>query len=268
MEITFLGISGMLDKGFSSNILLDLGISGSLLIDCGYDILESLEANNRSVEKIDNIYISHLHGDHCGGLERVAFYKYFLQDKKKTTLFIHESLVDDLWSMLRPSLQYKSEGVHTMDDYFDIRSIKNDKSFMIGQHNFRLIKNKHVDSDTKSMFSYGLVHDRSMSYEYQNKNESPEIKKIYYSTDTMNILVSKKWPEHIKEDVLSCDLFFHECSFIETPVHAFYDDLKKLSEDIRKKMYLYHYSLISGISVSSVSKYFAGLIKSGEVIRI
>ena len=78
MKLTFLGVSGFLSDGFNSNMLLDIG-DRTFLLDCGMDIKFSLKASNRKVEEIDDIYISHLHGDHINGLEWIAFYSYFMQ---------------------------------------------------------------------------------------------------------------------------------------------------------------------------------------------
>lgn len=55
-----------------------------LLIDAGTDIRFSLRRRDYSYKDIDAIYLSHLHSDHIGGLEYLAFASYFdptIEDK-------------------------------------------------------------------------------------------------------------------------------------------------------------------------------------------
>ena len=58
---------------YQSNILLIHEQGDRLLIDCGSDIRFSLHAAGFSYLDITDIYVSHLHSDHAGGLEYMAF---------------------------------------------------------------------------------------------------------------------------------------------------------------------------------------------------
>jgi ribonuclease BN (tRNA processing enzyme) len=82
MELVALGTgSAFTLKNFQSNYLLKG--EKNLLIDCGGDIRFSLKEQNMSYKDIDAVYISHLHADHQGGLEYLAFCSYFDPSKKK-----------------------------------------------------------------------------------------------------------------------------------------------------------------------------------------
>lgn len=266
MKITFLGVSSLLGGGYSSNILLDLGISGTLLIDCGFDIKYSLKNSKRTVEDVKNIYISHLHGDHCLGLEYIGFYNKFILNRK-ISLYIHESYVNDLWEMLKPSMGKLDDGEKNLSDYFYVRPLENYNSFMVGQHTFKIVKNKHISFDGKyNIFSYGLLWSRRGSYELDK--ESPDIENIYISTDTINPLLCKKWPEDILNRVSTCDLFFHEVDFDGNANHSPYDDLKALPDYIKSKIWLYHYSIDKDIYFNKVKEDgFAGLVKEGQIFE-
>lgn len=265
MKITFLGTSSLLGDGYSSNILLDLGISGSLLVDCGFDIKHSLKKAGRRVEDINNIYISHLHSDHVGGLEYIGFYNYFIL-KRRITVYIHESYLDDLWNILKPSMQKVDNGIKNISDYFDIRPLKNYNYFMVGQYIFGMIKNKHIANDNGSVFSYGLVMDRSYSYEFNKERQ--DIKKIYISTDTVNTLVSERWPENIIEKVNSCDLIFHEVDFNDnSSCHSSYKKLCNLPNDIKGKMWLYHYESKIQSEEKVKENGFAGIVEQGQIFN-
>lgn len=47
-----------------------------MLFDCGNRIPMALYNAKIPVTKIDDIYISHPHGDHIGGLEEIAFERF------------------------------------------------------------------------------------------------------------------------------------------------------------------------------------------------
>lgn len=101
MKITFLGSgSAFTMSNFQSNILIE-NDKEKLLFDCGGDIRWSLKENGLSAFDIDGIYLSHLHADHIGGLEYIAFLTYFaktLKGFKKPKLYGHTQLITDLWN--------------------------------------------------------------------------------------------------------------------------------------------------------------------------
>lgn len=71
LKMTFLGSGSAFTVGpdnYHSNVLLEIG-KDSLLIDAGSDLRHSLREQNRGYLDIKNVYITHLHGDHTGGLE-------------------------------------------------------------------------------------------------------------------------------------------------------------------------------------------------------
>jgi len=77
MKITFLGVgSAFSKKNASSNLLVESG-DIRLLVDCGHSapasIAEYGEEYGFGLRDITHIFITHLHADHIGGLEEVAF---------------------------------------------------------------------------------------------------------------------------------------------------------------------------------------------------
>ena len=261
MQITFLGVSSYLSDGFSSNVILDGDFGDTLLIDCGDDISLSLKAAGREVDEIDAVYISHLHGDHCGGLEWLGYYSFFMT-KKRIQLFIHESLVSDLWNMLRPAMDtLPGQETLTLDDYFDVYALSetiDGRWFCFDQKYFYLKKNMHIKSKTRTMYSYGLfVKDEVRSF-------------FYISTDTS---YDHPYKAGLNFDILEKqkNLLFQDCDVMNlSGAHVNYDDLKKLHPDIKNKMWLYHYTDLSkyggkyGAMPDAVADGFAGFIKQGQ----
>ena len=69
MRLIFLGTgSAFTLENYQSNMLVEAQ-EGLLLIDCGGDARHSLARRGWTALDITDIYISHLHADHIGGLE-------------------------------------------------------------------------------------------------------------------------------------------------------------------------------------------------------
>lgn len=244
MKLTFLGVSGLLDDGFSSNMLLDIG-DNTLLIDCGLDIKHSLAASNRKVEEIDAIYISHLHSDHMGGLEYFAYYSKFISSKK-IKLYIHESQVFKLWSMLAPSLciMNNKHSFFSLDDYFDVYSIY--KQFHWNMYTFELEKLNHIENGIENMYSYGISCVGSLYPQF------------YISTDTKECKAG--FGKYI----------FHDCDVMNLGgAHANYEDLvKDIHPNFKKDMWLYHYHDLGDAMPNAKADGFAGFVKQGQIFEI
>ena len=76
MKVTVLG-TGAAFSLLNGNVSYLLEEDGRrLLLDAGRPIPEMLKENNIDIKTIDDIYISHLHSDHIGGLEFIALSRY------------------------------------------------------------------------------------------------------------------------------------------------------------------------------------------------
>jgi len=72
------------------------------LVDCGEGTQMQLRKNKISFAKINNIFISHLHGDHCFGLIGLISTFSLLARKKDLNIFAHK----DLKKLLMPQINY------------------------------------------------------------------------------------------------------------------------------------------------------------------
>lgn len=94
-----------------------------ILLDAGATVPTALYNQGLGFEAIDSVLITHLHGDHCYGLERMAYECRFIH-KKKPGLLIPNLLIEGLWQVLEPSLGLVGEGTSALSDYFDIYPIE------------------------------------------------------------------------------------------------------------------------------------------------
>lgn len=249
MKLIFLGTGSAFtvgDGNYQSNMLLQSPSGRNLLIDCGGDVRLSLYEKGFNFKDIHDVYISHLHADHIGGLEWLAFTsKFILEPSRKPCLHIHQILVDDIWNRsLRGGLNSLKDEKATLSSYFDVKPIA-DNSFQWEGIDFQLISTVHFESDNELLPTYGLF--------FKIHNVS-----IYLTIDTQFT------PERLMPYYTKADIIFHDCetSNKKTHCHAPYNQLSSLAPEIKKKMWLYDYN--SGALPDAEKDGFKGFIKKGQ----
>jgi ribonuclease BN (tRNA processing enzyme) len=232
------GHSEALDN-FNNNALIQ-NSQGNMLIDCGHTIKHALHAQSLSIKDIDSIFITHVHGDHVFGLERVAYESIF-KYKKKIRLIFHESIYDELWTnTLMGSLGKIGEGNRSLDDYFELVILKSFYFQELGI-DFELIPVEH----TPNKATFGLyVKDR-----------------FFYSSDTKAI------PETIKK--LNFDVCFHDATLQDwNPVHATLSSLiESYPLNLRKKIFLMSYEDNWSSFDKIVAKEFKGFAHQSQRVN-
>ncbi|MDM8550485.1 MBL fold metallo-hydrolase [Desulfobacterales bacterium HSG2] len=233
MKIKFIGVGSAFTTAeyYQSNMLITARNGKELLVDCGSDIRFSLNEGSHSGEaelEIDAIYISHLHSDHIGGMEWMAFRTYFSPNQQKPKLFMEENTMHVMWNCSLKGGLGRIEGKHMhLTDYFDCRPASDSGAFQWENIRFTLIKMPHILTGYKNFYSYGLLIK-----EVGDKGPT-----VFITTDTQ-----------FRRDLIGkiakkASVIFHDCetSPFKSVVHAHYDDLCTLPAALRQKIWLYHY---------------------------
>lgn len=253
MKLLFIGSGSAFvtrEYNYQSNILFITPDNKKLLVDCGSDARHALHDLNLSYRDIDNVYISHLHADHIGGMEWLAFNRLFDVCCKKPNLYIHKSMSRLIWDCaLSGGLRSLQGEKNELKTFFTLKALGN--SFKWEKTSFKLIKTIHTYNDNKLNPSYGLFFEI-------NK------KKIFLSTDTTF------QPQLYKKYYLSADLIFHDCELHNKTacVHTPYSELLSLEPSIRKKIWLYHYSNDSDNLPDAVKDGFRGFVRRGQLFDL
>lgn len=203
-------------KYYNTNSLWRTG-SFTLMIDCGITAPRALYEANISINDLDAVLITHLHGDHVGGLEEIAFQSKFKWNRKPL-LYVPEKLVEPLWEhSLKGGFDDASKP--TLHDFFQVRTMKEREPVRIAEGlEVEIMQTDHVPGKD----SYSLIINRN----------------IFFSAD---IKFDPQLLEHMHAK-RQCRLFFHDCQ-LHGPgaVHTTLDELLTLPSDIQEKIYLMHY---------------------------
>lgn len=251
MKLTFIGTGSAFTVGdacenYQSNMVLEADSHKKMLIDCGSDARFALYEQGVSSHELQDIYISHLHADHIGGLEWFAFTsKHNPNGSFKSTLHLSYDLVEDLWNRaLSAGLNPSQDPAVSISTFFDLDVIS-DRTFKWEGITFHLFPTLHIASGSWRMPSYGLW------FKGNQKN-------VLITTDTQFDLDSLEKLYH------QADIIFQDCETApsKSGVHAHYSELKLLSPEIKSKMWLYHYQ--PGLLPNAKSDGFKGFVRKGQ----
>jgi ribonuclease BN (tRNA processing enzyme) len=189
------------------------------------------------IETIDDILITHVHGDHMNGLEGFAFWKHFVE-KKRVNLWTSPDARAVIWDqrLIAPMEQLfdgKSFHKKKFEDYFAYSALEWDQATQIGP--FRVTTRRTIHH----------IPTSALLIEWAGG-------KLGYSADTAFDPGLIKFFE-------TADLIIHETNY--GPAHTAYADLAALPEDLRKKMRLIHYPDTLDLSNPTITPLAEGKIE-------
>ena len=259
MKFKFIGCGSAFStqEYYQSNIILEANSGKKMLIDCGTDARFSTQEAGVSIDEIDAVYISHLHADHVGGMEWLAYCTYFNPQLQRPKLYCVDTLMSEMWEQtLRGGLESIQGKMVTLTEFFDCKPVAINDSFIWEGIKFTPVQSVHIMAGMKIKHSYGLLIDDGN-------------KVVFFTSDTQFC------PNQIQDFYNKAELIFQDCETypFKSGVHAHYDDLKTLSDDTKEKMWLYHYNPVhpqfdNADSEDSYLDGFAGYITKGQEFNI
>lgn len=196
-----------------------LAPSGPVLVDAPDGLLRAMEAASRSSGRaldpmrVDDILLTHLHGDHANGLEAFGFLRWVERQRSGGTpprLHTHAAAAARLWERLAPAMD--QGGRATLADYFDVRLLPEGGAADVAGLSVRHRMGIHPVPSCGFLVSDGA-------------------RTLGWSGDTA-------WdPGHV-EWLSAADFLVHETS--DGPTHTPVERLNALPEGLRARMALIH----------------------------
>ena len=226
MSMTFipLGVGDAFSALYYSSCLALEADGHWLLIDCPHPIRKMLREASSATELLDidifdAVVLTHLHADHCSGLEGFAFASLFAL-QRKTKLAVHPQIAADLWphhlaagmgAVLDPQTGDRTE--RDLKDFFEIQALSRSGQTRVGPFTIECHLTRHHLPTTALRIRAGH-------------------RCLGYSADTAFDPQLIRW-------LSEADLIIHETNY--GPGHTPYAKLRELPGELRAKMRLIHY---------------------------
>ena len=219
MEFVVLGTGDAFSATRHGSSAVVLAPGGHVLIDAPDAVLGAMRHASASSGvaigpgTVDDILLTHLHGDHVNGLEAIGFWRWVehrRSGRPLPRLHTPEQVADRLWERLAPAMD--QGGQSTLADYFDLRILPHIHATEVAGLQVRHRMTMHSVPCCGFMLSDGR-------------------RTLGWSGDTAFD------PDHVRW-LSTADLVVHETSesSIHTPIHA----LNALPAELRRRMRLVH----------------------------
>jgi ribonuclease BN (tRNA processing enzyme) len=217
LKLQMLGTGSAFAKAFNNNNALLTVHGKTLLVDCGITAPKALFELGYTFNDLDAILLTHIHADHVGGLEELAFQMKYIYGRKPV-LYVADTIVQPLWeNTLKGGLQQVE--TETLIDFFEVHPLSaNDVHELLPGIHVQLIPTLHIPNKP----SYSLLFNDFFFYSGD----------MTFDSDLLISLVNDR----------GVSIIFHDCQ-LHPPgvVHACLSQLLTLPASIQERLYLMHY---------------------------
>ena len=207
---------------------LALGVDEEwLLIDCPHPLRKMLHEGSRAagipldLDRISAVAVSHLHADHCCGLEDLGFYSVIALGRR-ARLLMHPDVSSRVWTgLLAAGMEFSQRDPATppdqqkLDDFFELTHLDERAPISVGPFSIECRRTVHGVPTTALRIRAGG-------------------RMFGFSADTAYDPTLIHWLE-------PCDLIVHEATTAGHPgIHTPYEKLAELPAELRARMRLTH----------------------------
>jgi ribonuclease BN (tRNA processing enzyme) len=248
MRVLILGVGDAFTRlHYGSSAVIE-GPGGYVLLDCPDLIHRALfEATSRAgwsldASGIDDILLTHLHGDHCNGLESFGFSRRLVNPDAAASPGIHPRIHTSrdaarrLWERLAPAMDAATTASpRNLDDFYEVRELEPGTTATVGGLSVECRFTQHA------VPTLGLLITDGVST-------------LGWSSDTPFEEAHIQW-------LSRADIIVHECN--QPPVHTPIESLNTLPPELTAKMRLIHLLDDFDRSATSISP-----LEQGEVLEL
>lgn len=239
MELEVLGIGNAFTATHYQTSFL-IRSQRRFLIDGPQALFRLLHERDHDCRQIDDVIITHSHGDHVAGFETLLLWKHYVEGKKvrlHTTRIIFEDLRNRLFGRIRPTFRADLKAIieKDLEDYVDFHELLEDQETRLDEglvvrvrYNWHPVPTLGLILNS-SLGSIGISGDTCYR---------PSLLKELLDSGKM----TRTTYEKLAGDWLwETDLIYHEADR-DGPgsPHTLEEDLLKLASSIREKIRLVH----------------------------
>jgi ribonuclease BN (tRNA processing enzyme) len=243
-QVQILGVGGYFTQIHNYSSFVIHADGEYTLIDCP-DTLPKIvhEANQITdigvrLESINHVILTHLHGDHANGLEGLAFFKKFIQGGERPVVYSTREVLRDLWSQkLKASMKHLYVGPSERIGKLSLGELRKacrrarlEDFFVPVPLSFKRI-NRVNNLEVEIRHVKHHVPTFGLKARFRGKV-------LGYSSDTF-------FDPRLIEFFKDCDMIIHECdmqrSLPHRGIHTDYNELVRLPESVKQKIFLIHY---------------------------
>ena len=220
-----------------------------MLLDCPHPVRKMLWEGSRQagvpldLDRVEGVAVSHLHADHCSGLEDFGYYSYFALGRR-ARLLAHPEVSARLWDGLLSAGMGETRDatgatvVKRLEHYFEVTPLSEDGPTAFGPFSVECRRTVHsIPTTAFRVTASGRVFG--------------------FSADTAFDPSLVAWLE-------PCDLIVHEVTaHAGSTAHTPYDRLAFLPPALRARMRLTHYADDFDLDASAIEP-----LRQGRVYRV
>lgn len=219
-----LGIGNAFTRNYFNSCILFAAHGRTILVDAPAPlrrVMGDAEAKcgfHLDLDMIDDLFLTHLHGDHANGVEELGFWRMFASGHPKPKIHLLEELREPLWkqklSAVMSSIR-SPEGESqkmSLENYFDVKSFQPSDQFSIGAVEVSTHPTRHLVPTSALIFRFAGVS-------------------VGYSADS-------EFDLGLFEFFGDCQLIIHECG--PGAGHTQLEQLMSLPEETRRKLHITH----------------------------
>ncbi len=205
INVTFLGTGDAYSAGgrCQTAILIEHP-DASILLDCGATTLAALNSQNLSFNGLDYVIISHLHGDHIGGLPFLFLHLCYIEPRSRPLEILGPESLEDRTHQLYRAM-YSDAASTALPFELIFTTLEAEKPHKTGLLKIDPFRVPHLQNPPSLGYSLEL-----------------DSRRIVYSGDS-------GWTEELASQAKGADLFICECSFYDSqaPQHLDYPTIKE-----------------------------------------
>jgi ribonuclease BN (tRNA processing enzyme) len=197
------------------------------MVDCPRALLQTLDKAGIDVKEINDVILTHNHGDHKGDLETLIFQKYYNEGNKKLNICTTKEIFDELVDSLETSTH------KPIRDYITLTEIKPYYRMELGDLVIKARENLHSVATIGLKISY---KGRTLGYSSDTTYDPEYIKYLCDKEEKITTLQKA----NLLGFLWDADLILHEADIAANEIHTDIKQLEALPEDVKKKIRLVH----------------------------